>query len=371
MPLRLGIDLQSAVDDLLGMGRVVRTLLACFLKDYPQHEYVLFAKSASQIESLRHLTQNPALAGREIRLKTLPELSFSELDACWYPWSRIDITPKTGRKILTIHDMARFAFPNKSLLGSWDQRRDEQRYRQAVSLADQVITISNFSAGEIEKYLAVPACRVPVIYNGVDESAFAPAAVETSALPAEYDKPFLLFVGADSEAKNLPALLQAFALIKREYRPPLSLICWGAGEASRRKHKEMLEDEEIYDDVFFPELQGDDTMLRQLYRKAEVFVFPSVYEGFGLPPLEAMAAGTPVACSRSASLPEVAGDAAIYFDANSPKHMAQVVLHLLNDATVCRELVARGKQRIREFTWDRSAVSHMKIFEGLGSDSCQ
>ena len=152
---------------------------------------------------------------------------------------------------------------------------------------------------------------------------------------------------------------------------PCRLICWGAGEAGRKHHRELLEEGGIAEDVFFPEMQRDDLLLRQLYRKAEVFVFPSIYEGFGLPPLEAMAAGTPVACSRSASLPEVAGEAAIYFDATSPKHIAETVLHVLSDTAVARALVDRGHQRVREFSWSKSAAGHMKIFEGSGSISCR
>ena len=369
--MRLGLDMQSAVDDLRGMGRVVRSLLSCFLKEFPQHEYVLFAKNPSQVEPLRLLVQSLAPDSQGFRLATLPELAFAELDACWYPWSRIDVTPKSGRKIVTIQDMARFAFPYTGFFRRWDQRKDEQRYQQAAKLADQVITISNFSAGEIEKYLKLPANCIPVIAYAADEAAFAPAETETSILPPEYDKPFLLSVGADNEAKNLPALLRAFSIIKRRYASPLSLICWGAGETGRKHHQKLLEEGDIADDVFFPEMQRDDLLLRQLYRKAEVFVFPSIYEGFGLPPLEAMAAGTPVACSRSASLPEVAGEAAIYFDATSPKHIAETVLHVLADTAVARALVERGHQRVREFSWSKSAAGHMKIFEGSGSISCR
>ena len=365
--MRLGIDLQSAVDDLRGMGRVVRTLLACFLQDYPQHEYFLFAKNLSQLENLSLLMHHMSPAAASFRLMTLSELSDTALDVCWYPWSRIDDLPKSGRKIVTIHDMARFAFPYQSLLRKWDQYKDENRYRRAARLADQVITISHFSAGEIEKYLNLPAKETFVVPLGVDAAAFAAPHGDESVLPLEYSNPFLLFVGGDSEAKNLLTLLEAFSRLKRLYASPLSLICWGSGEACRKRHLKMLAENQIEGDVFFPELQRDDALLRQLYRKAEAFVFPSLYEGFGLPPLEAMAAGTPVACSRFASLPEVAGDAALYFDARSPEHMAQVLLHLLTDATVSRTLIERGRQRVKEFTWKRSAEMHKKLFEGSGS----
>ena len=365
--MRLGIDLQSAVDDLRGMGRVVRTLLGCFLAEYPQHEYYLFAKNAAQVDRIRQLIRPLSGAGEVVHAAALPELAATELDVCWYPWSRIDVTPKVGRKIVTIHDMARFAYPYRGFLRQWDQRKDEKRYRQAAELADQVITISHFSAREIEKYLHLPAKQILVTPLGVDAEAFAPTHSDETVLPKEYETPFLLFVGGDSEAKNLPTLLQAFALIKNQHKSSLSLVCWGSGEACRKRHQTFLKEHGIEADVFFPELQADDTLLRQLYRKAEVFVFPSIYEGFGLPPLEAMAAGTPVACSKFASLPEVVGDAAIFFDAKSAEHMAQVILHLLTDATVSRTLITRGYQRVKEFTWTGSAGIHMKIFEGSGS----
>ena len=151
--LRLGMDLQSAIDDLRGMGRVVRTLLACFLNDYPQHEYVLFAKNSAQLEPLRQLVRLLAPAALEPQFAALSELDGIDLGVCWYPWNRIDIAPRSGRKIVTICDMARFAFPYPGILRAWDQRKDENRYRRAASLSDQVITISHFSAAEIEKYL--------------------------------------------------------------------------------------------------------------------------------------------------------------------------------------------------------------------------
>lgn len=366
--MRLAIDLQSVVDDLRGMGRVVRTLLACFLNNYPQHEYLLLAKNSFHVDSVRQLAQQLAPGAPQVRVAALADLASAHVDVCWYPWSRIDVTPHSGRRIVTIHDMARFAYPYQGFFRRLDQYKDERRYRQAARLADQVLTISHFSAREIEKYLLLPANRIAVIYLGVDADLFGAAALDDFELPLQYRDPFLLFVGGDSEAKNLPALLEAFAILKRKYRQPLSLVCWGSGEACRKRHQALLEEKLIQHEVYFPELQNDDTLLRQLYRKAEVFVFPSLYEGFGLPPLEAMAAGTPVACSRRASLPEVAGDAAIYFDARSPEHMAQVILHLLTDASVCRELIERGRQRVKEFTWADAAAKHMNIFEGSGSN---
>ena len=365
--LRLGIDLQSAVDDLRGMGRVVRSLLAQFVQNYPQHEYFLFAKNETQITAINNLI-SPWVSPTTIRhILALPELRSTMLDVCWYPWSRLDVNPKSGQTFVTIHDMARFAFPYKELLRWWDQRKDEKQYHQAARRADRVLTISHFSASEIEKFLHVPATQISVIYNGIDTSLFA--AKSDAILPSPFQKPYLLFVGADSGAKNLPTLLQAFALLKRTYTAPLSLICWGSGEACRQRHKDILHSGGIGDSVLFPELQSDDTLLRQIYQQAELFVFPSIYEGFGLPPLEAMAAGVPVACSRFASMPEVVGDTALYFDAQSPANMAETILYLLENETVRQEYIRRGNEHVRQYSWANAARQHMKIFEGSGVDS--
>ena len=368
--MRLGIDLQSAVDDLRGMGRVVRSLLAEFLQDYPQHEYFLFAKNELQIQSIRQLVQTWASPVTTLHFSTLSNLSSIELDACWYPWNRVDVLPKSGRKVVTICDMARFAFPYTELLRWWDQRKDEKRYHMAARRADQVITISHFSATEIEKYLSIPAAQIPVVILGVDDVSFSVKThTQEVALPPPFQKPYLLFVGADSGAKNLPTLLQAFALLKRTYTAPISLICWGSGEACRQRHNDILQAGGIGDSVLFPELQSDDTLLRQIYQQAKLFVFPSIYEGFGLPPLEAMAAGVPVACSRFASMPEVVGDAALYFDAQSPANIAETIEYLLENETVRQDYIRRGNEHVRQFTWAKSARQHMKIFEGSGIDS--
>ena len=363
--MRLGIDLQSAVDDLRGMGRVVRTLLVQFLTNYPHHEYFLFAKNAAQIPALTDLI-SPWLSPQTKRqILPLPAVRSTMLDVCWYPWSRADVKPKSGKIIVTIHDMARFAFPYKELLRWWDQRKDEKQYRQAALRADRVLTISRFSATEIEKYLHVPAEQISVIYNGVDTALFSADQSENwrGILPPSFQTPYLLFVGADSGAKNLATLLESFVLLKRTYTEPLSLICWGSGEACRLRHKRILQAGGISADVFFPELQQNDALLRQLYRQAKLFVFPSIYEGFGLPPLEAMAAGTPVVCSRFASIPEVAGNAALYFDATSSVNMAETILHLLKDTELRQEYVRRGLQHVRQFSWPNAAKQYMKIFE--------
>ena len=369
--MRLGIDLQSAVDDLRGMGRVVRSLLAQFLQDYPQHEYFLFAKNESQIPAVENLISAWASPKTVLHILALPELRSTMLDACWYPWNRLDLKPKTGRAFVTIHDMARFAFPYKEWLRWWDQRKDEKQYHQAARLADRILTISQFSASEIEKHLHVPAAQIAVIYNGIDTSLFSanPAAEADAVLPPPFQKPYLLFVGADSGAKNLPTLLEAFALLKRTYKKPISLICWGSGEACRQRHQNILQAGGIADSVLFPELQSDDTLLRQLYQQAELFVFPSIYEGFGLPPLEAMAAGAPVVCSRFASMPEVVGDAALYFDAKSPANMAETISSMLENEALRQEYSHRGSEHVRQFTWAKAAQQYMKIFEGSGVDS--
>lgn len=369
--MRLGIDLQSAVDDLRGMGRVVRTLLSQFLKNYPQHEYFLFAKNAMQIQSLRSMTQDWAQTSTTLHFEVLSDLRSATLDTCWYPWNRVDVAPQSGRKIVTICDMARFAFPYTEILRFWDQRKDEKRYRQAAERADQVITISTFSATEIEKYLKIPVSTIPVVSLGVDSASFSNEIQQDANLPPSFATPYLLFVGADSGAKNLPTLLEAFALLKRTYTAPLSLVCWGSGDACRKRHQDILRTGGIAEAVSFPELQQDDALLRRLYRHAELFVFPSIYEGFGLPPLEAMAAGTPVACSRFASMPEVIGDAAIYFDAQSPASMAETMRYMLENEAVRKEYTLRGHQRVKLFTWENSAKQHMNLFEGSGFNSCQ
>jgi glycosyltransferase involved in cell wall biosynthesis len=217
-------------------------------------------------------------------------------------------------------------------------------YHPSARRAHLVIVPSEHVRETALERLGIEGERVRVIPYGVDHERF-----RLSAVPRE---PFLLYPANRWPHKNHERLFDAFALVLRE-RPDLRLVLTGFG----RDRGPLPNGVETRGYVTRDELAD-------LYARAAALVFPSLYEGFGLPPLEAMASGCPVAVSRAASLPEVCGDAAQYFDPTSPAEIAEAVLDVLADA---EEWSARGLHHAEAFTWDRAARAHEDVYRELAS----
>ena len=250
-----------------------------------------------------------------------------------------------GTVIMTIHDMTYLRYPetvNKANL-----RRIREGIAYSVERSGLIVTSSQFSKGEIVELLKVPAECVVVI----------PAAASVADAPAAnvpIEGPYILYVGAIEPRKNLQRLLKAFELLKREAGIPHKLVLAGGRGWKCEDIYRTAESISNSQDVIFlgrvPEAEKN-----ALYANADVFVFPSLYEGFGMPPLEAMYWGTPVVCSNAASLLEVAGGAACYVDPLSAESIAEGLHRVLSDRDYARRLKEAGKVRSRQFDWETSA----------------
>ena len=243
--------------------------------------------------------------------------------------------------------------------------RAELAYRRALygrsaRGSTRLIAISEHARGTLVERLRVPAERVRVIHLGVDHERFAPIAPPTpTSDTADNDdrdecEPFLLYPANGWPHKNHARLLQAFALARRT-RPELRLVLLGSGLGQLGDAPGVETRGRVSDD----ELTG-------LYRRASGLVFPSIYEGFGQPPLEAMASGCPVAASNAAALPEICGDAACLFDPHQPDDIARAIDAVLSDPSEYRE---RGLERAREFSWRRCAAEHERLYAELGASA--
>ncbi len=221
-----------------------------------------------------------------------------------------------------------------------------------IETCDRIITVSHFVKDELLERLPHLAGRVEVIHNGFDSSVYAPAAEPT---PGRY----LLSVGSIEPRKNLIRLLQAYALLEPAIRKAYPLLLIGAAG---------WKNEQIFRKV--AELQGDvrylgyvsNEELAEYYRGALGFVYPSLYEGFGLPPLEAMACGTPVIAANVSSLPEVCGDAAYYVDPGDVEAIRAAMLAFIEDRTLRETCARRGLARATRYSWDTAAAAHGALF---------
>ncbi len=256
------------------------------------------------------------------------------------------------RRVVTIHDLIYARFPDAH------SGLREKGMRALVPLAarrsDRVIADSQSTRNDLMELLHIAADRIDVVPLGFGAAQHATALVEREVRARFHldERRVVLSLSAKRPHKNLLALIGALAKLPREDRPVLVLP--GYPTAHEHELRERARALEIEGYVRFPawisaaELEG-------LWALAKAFVFPSLYEGFGLPVLEAMARGVPVACSNASSLPEVAGDAALLFDARDEAAIADALRRLLGDHALCERLRARGLARAATFTWERTA----------------
>jgi glycosyltransferase involved in cell wall biosynthesis len=229
-----------------------------------------------------------------------------------------------------------------------------------------VLTVSEASRADILRfYPETPPGRVRVIPNAIDDAILTPpSADETRRVHERYQIQgrFVLYAGNIKPHKNLERLIQAFGQVKaRPGFEDVKLIIIGDEIQRYGSLRRSVETAGVRQDVRFFGFVPDAT-LAVLYRTAHVFAFPSLYEGFGLPPLEAMACGTPVITSRISSLPEVVGDAALLVDPYDTTEIARALERVFSDQALREELVTRGRARASEFSWDRSVRAVLSVY---------
>ena len=267
--------------------------------------------------------------------------------------------------VVTVTDLSFMVFP--------ESFRNSQRLYQSlftrlsVRRASHVIAISASTAQDLIRFFAVPAERITVTLPGVD-AAYQPVQ-DDSRLASfrrlrDLPKRFILFVGTFEPRKNLLTLLQAYAEFRRQTRSDYKLVLGGGMGWLYQPVFAAVEELELQGDVIFPGFIPEDE-LPLWYNAADVFVYPSLYEGFGLPPLEAMACGTPVIVSDVSSLPEVVGDAALLVDPHKPDEWAAALSLLCRDADLRTDLVSRGLERAQEFSWTRMARETIQVYRDV------
>ena len=269
-------------------------------------------------------------------------------------WSRAPV-------VLTIHDVSYARHPHW-----YPYRRDWVRrafYRRSAAVASFILTDSTFSAGEIAEAYGIRHDRIAVAPLGV-EPAFSPAAGrDRLELPTGVNEPFLLHVGDLHERRNLGVAIKALVAARRHVgaRSALSLVLAGVDRGIADSLRAIAAHAGIADAVVCLGAVSEER-LRALYQRAIALVYPSLYEGFGLPVLEAMASGTPVLASRAASIPEVVGSAGILLDPLDVPGWAQAIVDIVNDQNLASKLRAAGLLRAAEFTWERTARMTLDVY---------
>lgn len=314
---------------------------ACLVGDY----------SPRMRKASRFVRQLNALSARAMLWRYRPDIVHETY------YSAFRVAPPGTRTVLTVYDMIHEKLPR--YFG-----RPEKLSRKklaAVKRADHVICISEHTRRDLIELFAVPEEKTSVVHLGLALTTDRQAALPMSLV----GKPYVLYVGDRGGYKNFSTLLEAFAA-SPTLRESFRLVCFGGGEL--REAELAMIGKYGLDQARVIQLRGDDALLASLYRNAGVFVYPSLYEGFGISPLEAMGFGCPVICSDRASLPEVVGDAAILVDPDRPEAIRSAMESVIDPGAARSALIAKGYERARHFSWDTCAERTLRVYRKvLGS----
>ncbi len=273
-------------------------------------------------------------------------------DLYWQPNFIPSLPVKASAIITTLHD---FSFLNPSFHPTAKIRYYQKNFFKNIYKSDIIITGSQFVKKEIVQKLSVDPSRIKVIYHGVDHKIFNTTQKD---IDIKLPKHYILFVGTVEPRKNIKTLIEAYSMleknIKREYK---LVIAGSSGWQNKETFKMIHSDEHI---IYKGRVTDEE--LSVIYQKASCFVFPSFYEGFGLPPLEAMACGTPVLSSNASCMPEILDDCALYFDPRQPKELADKIQYILKKDNLLVSMAQKGLKRAKSFTWEESAKKHKEIF---------
>ena len=363
--MRIAIDARKLHD--FGIGTYIRNLLRNLARLDQQTEYIVLARP-DDVDALGTLGPNfravpesarPYSIGEQFRIP----LSLVRERAHLLHEPHYVLPPATRcRTVVTIHDCIHLMFP-QYLPGRLAHAYARMSMWSAVRKSDRILTVSEASKRDILKFFDIPPEKVAVIYNAIDERFLMPPDEQrTDAIRQRYqlDHPFLLYIGNIKPHKNLERLIEAFGRVRANGLSELRLIIIGDEISKYPPLRQAVHRHRLNKFVRFLGFQPYET-LAVFYRLARAFVFPSIYEGFGLPPLEAMACGAPVVTSNVSSLPEIAGGAAILVDPYDPDSIADGIARAVTDEALRAQLVARGLARARDFSWEQSvkAIHHI------------
>ena len=365
--MRVAIDARKLHD--FGIGTYIRNLVRHLARIDRESEYVLLCHQTD----LGIATQ----LGQNFRAVLEPSPNYSIREQLHVPWmlhrERPDVfhaphyvlPPLTRcRSLVTIHDCTHLIFP-QYLPNRVAFAYAKASMWSAVRRSHRVLTVSEASKRDIVRFFDVPPEKIVVVYNAIDELfRIAPSDEAVARVRERYrlDHGVVLYVGNIKPHKNLVRLIEAFDGLRRRGFDDLKLLIIGDEIAKLPALRRAVHSHKLHKHVRFLGYLPDDT-LAILYRLAAVFVFPSLYEGFGLPPLEAMASGTPVVTSNVSSLPEVTGGAAILVDPYDVESIVDGIARVLSDPALSEELRAKGIARAREFSWERSVARTRELYQ--------
>ncbi len=369
--MRVGFDITAIPKAKSGVGFYVLNLLKALADVDKDDVFYVFSKkedaSLPDLAAENFRTIQCSTDNRLLRLwweqAVLPRhMAANKLDVFHSPHYTIPLKCRIPT-VTTFHDMTFFSHPEVH------ERSKVVFFQRMIKLAadraSAIIAVSESTKNDAVKFLGLQEDRIDVVYEGVDVDFYRPLD-ETDGLEpvrAKYglEKDFILFVGTLEPRKNITGVIEAFSRVVGGVKKEYNLVVAGTKGWNYQSVFELVQRLNIEREVVFTGYVPEEE-LPLLLNAASVFVYPSFYEGFGIPPLEAMACGTPVVTSNISSLPEVVGDAGILVDPNDPDAIADAIQRILSDDGLRRELAAKGVARAKLFSWQKAAGETLAIY---------
>ncbi|HLN18858.1 MAG TPA: glycosyltransferase family 1 protein [Patescibacteria group bacterium] len=387
--MRIGIDARTILNpergDAIGVGHYTYQLIRHLLEIDQKNEYVLFFDFRVREKDVKKFTKlnvkikfypfsdyKKYLPGAYNEILGTATLAREHLDIIHStsPSSRIPATYR-GKTIVTVHDLASYKVPD--IFPAFKVAKYKATMNLMVSKADKIIAVSNSTKNDLCEIFGCPAEKVNVIYSGFDSRLFEESKIAREKVLAKYEinngKKYILFLGTLEPVKNLARLFEAFKIFKEKCEKEkgncdYKLVIAGKKGWMGKEYRQIAKDLGIAKDVIFTGyIIGDE--LVPLFKNAEFFIMPSLYEGFGSTVLEAFATGTPAIVSNVSSIPELAGDAAIMINPLDTKEIADSMYEISCDDKLRYDLRQKGYKQVEKFDWKKCAAETLAIYESL------
>jgi glycosyltransferase involved in cell wall biosynthesis len=372
--MRIAVDIRRMYD--FGLATYIRNVVRALGRVDAGNEYFLVG-AASRFEQLGELPKNfhcLPLQNPETTFANYLEMhrviNAHEVDLIHVPHTFYRPLITKAPYVITVHDLLDYMYRARTNNG---MRRMMHSYltRQVMHHAARIFAVSNFTKRDVGRYFNVKPERIEVVYNALDENFMrghsTPAEQEMIRGRYQVNSPFLLYAGRISPHKNVARIIEAFSALKGELAkdgayPDLKLIIIGDEVSKNPDIRRAVIRSGMQHEVRFLGYVSID-VLRIFFDMAKVFVFPSLYEGFGLPPLEAMAHGTPVVASNTSALPEVVGNAALMVNPENVFEISRALQRVLTDQCLRERMKAAGIEQSQRFSWDASVLRMLEVYE--------
>lgn len=372
MKPKILVDAISLMSSLTGIGRYTYEI-SKNIEKYDDFEvnyfYGYFSKklihpsNGKDIKILKNIISKNIILKKIIRkLLILSSRIFSKkYDIYWQPNFIPNDKIRAKKIVSSVHDFSFILY--KEYHPKERIEYFEKYFFKNIEKADEIITGSNFSKQEIKERLNFPEKNIHVIYHGINHNLFK--IYDNLEINQTLPENFIFSVGSIEPRKNLLGLLKAYNNLDDTFKDKYKLVLAGFKGWENNQIMELInkDKENIHYLGYISDIE-----LAKVYNKASLFLFPSFYEGFGLPVLESMACGTPVICSNSSSLPEVGSDAVVYCNPDDINDINEKLKFVLNDESLQKQMIEKGLKRAKQFSWEKSAKEHIEIFKRLSKN---